>query len=231
MPREFSRDMLIMLVAIMAGVVIITFFIADIQARNQVTEELTVEYNTRILYIEKQNINFSSAFLDALGGFDLAREFKADGDVQYSVARSFFSVSLFASNVTLFEYYINITIANCMKSFDNFKYSGLNFNDSIGNFNLTKIHTNYDVYLNLTDLYVNISESGYKLSRLKQNASEYLLKIAENLTFENLSSFPPYIEEFLSELERLEYEIIQEEEIYDWLRYLIDEYELDVPER
>ena len=62
MAREFNRNMFIMLLAIMIGAIIITFFIADIVNRSKL-ETLTTEYEAEITTISSKSENFTSYFL------------------------------------------------------------------------------------------------------------------------------------------------------------------------
>ena len=60
MAREFNRNMFIMLLAIMIGIIIITFFAADIIKRSEI-ETLQSEHTVEIKGIQSRNENFTIA--------------------------------------------------------------------------------------------------------------------------------------------------------------------------
>ena len=55
-------------------------------------------------------------------------------------------------------------------------------------FDATRQYTDYPNYLTLLSLYVNLSDSGARLTLLRYNASKYLQMLAENITFINGST-------------------------------------------
>jgi len=81
--------------------------------------------------------------------------------------------------------YRSKTINDCDSAIVNYTFSYDNFIEAKNRFNFTKGFVNYDVYLSILDLYVNLAESGSKLVSLRINASNYLKNIAENLTITN----------------------------------------------
>lgn len=185
MARVFDRNMFIMLLSIMAGVIIITFFIADIQARTSVTKELTTKYTADIKDIETKNINFTNSFIQSLGLLDLARGFMASGSYNFDLAMIWYTTALSETNATSFETYKSRTISNCDDAIYNYTYCYENFIEARNKFERTKAYINYQAYLNILDLYVNLTTSGSNLALLRKNASLYLKYLAENLTMEN----------------------------------------------
>ncbi len=62
MAREFTRNMFIMLVSIMVGVIIITFFVGDIMNRSKI-DTLTEQHSIEISDINSRNENFTNYYL------------------------------------------------------------------------------------------------------------------------------------------------------------------------
>jgi hypothetical protein len=57
-----------------------------------------------------------------------------------------------------------------------------NFLATAGFFNTTNQYTIEEKYISIIDLYIQLSESGAKISIIRYNASKYLRSIAENLS-------------------------------------------------
>ncbi|MEF8849029.1 MAG: hypothetical protein V5A68_07855, partial [Candidatus Thermoplasmatota archaeon] len=187
MEKKFDRNMFIMLFAIMLGVVIITYFVADIARRSEI-ENLESEIKTKNIEIEnvkEDNINFTTRFLKSSGVLDKAREDRADGNYNFDVGFLWYTTALSEQNATQLENYKNKTIVKCENAMVNYTYSHKNFNSASDFYIKTKNYTVYNEYLSLLDLYVNLSKSGSKLTMHRYNASLYLKYLAENLTLEN----------------------------------------------
>jgi hypothetical protein len=227
MARIFDRNMFIMLLSIMIGVIIITYFIADIVARTSTEEKLSLIYEGEKKEIEEKNLNFTSAFLDSLLALDLANDFKSKADVKYQISKSFYKSALDVDSFSDLENFKEIIIDNCTDAMQEYYYSSLNFNNSIVIFTVTKNYTTYDIYHSLLDLYINLSKSGYKLSLIKYNASKYLIDIAENLTLKgkeiDISMDLGYLMDLFNSTEYL---MELESEIFESIRILISEYDL-----
>jgi hypothetical protein len=181
MARIFDRNMFIMLLAIMLGIIIITYFVADIVNQSKITS-LTNIHTIEIESIEEKNINFTSNFLESSVLLDSAREFRAFGNYHFDLASLFFTTTLSERNITSLILYKNRTIDNCTMALPMYMNSHLNFIEASIFFDNTKKYTNYENYLDLLDLYVNLTHSGSKLTILRYNASKYLKYLAENIT-------------------------------------------------
>ena len=231
MARVFDRNMFIMLFSIMIGIVIITFFVADIMRKSQI-DEIEERHIKEIKTIEKKNINFTSKFLDSLTSLNLAKKYRMEGEIDYQLGNAFYKNILSETNKTRFDNYKGYITSNCSSAMDNFLNSYMNFNDSIGNFNQSKNYTEYSVYLNLGDLYINYSKSGARLTQLRFDISKYLLYMGENLTFINGTvGFSQNISNLTALLDGALEEYMLEEELYLGLEDLIELYELYEPER
>ena len=166
MVRVFNRNMFIMLFSVMLGVILITYFLADIVNQSKL-ESLTTEHISEIETIEEMNIKFTNGFLESSVLLDTAREFRAFGNYHFDLAILFYNSALSEKNISLIESYINNTIDNCTKAMPKYFNSHLNFKSSSDFFNNTKKHTTYSNYLKLLDLYVNLTESGSRLTLLR----------------------------------------------------------------
>lgn len=209
--KKFSKSMLVMLVSIMVGAVVITYFAADIVKQSKIDnlegqiaskEEQIQIKEIEIIKEKNRNINFTNNFLKSAGVLDMAREYRANGSFHFELGRLFYTTALSETNKTVFSSYRNSTIMNCslsmptyFKSYNNFKISGYLFNK-------TKNYTNYDLHYKLINNYVNLTDSGAKLTLLMYNASMYLKYLAENLTMDEKGKvgFDENVEEEVKEL-------------------------------
>lgn len=179
MAREFNRNMFVMLAAVMIGVFIITFFIADIKARSEEEEKYTLEIET----IEQKNINFTNYFMKSSVLLDHAREDRAFGNYYFDLGFLWYQSALAEINSTIMDVYKVRGIDNCTNALPHFYNSYLNFEESKKYFNDTKSLTDYPNYKEVLDLYINLTASGSRLTILRYNASIYLNYLTENLTF------------------------------------------------
>jgi hypothetical protein len=171
----------------MIGFIAITYFIADVVNQSKINN-LTTAHFTEMESIEKMNINFTNNFLESSVLLDTAREYRAFGNYHFDLASLFFTSALSERNISIMESYKNITIDNCTKAMPKYNISGLNFKTASSFFDNTKKYTEYGGYLKLLDLYINLTESGARLTMLRYNASKYLKYLAENITVINGSA-------------------------------------------
>ncbi|MDH7507751.1 MAG: hypothetical protein QHH15_08225 [Candidatus Thermoplasmatota archaeon] len=227
MAREFNRNMFIMLLAIMIGVIIITYFIADIINHSKI-ETLTTEYKTEITNISSKSENFTSYFIKSSVVLDQAREDLAFGNYFFDLAFLWYKSALAEKNNSNFELYKTRAIDNCTSALPNYIYSRDNYLDAKSYFNTTKSFTNYKLYLDILDLYINLTDLGSRLSMLRYNASLFLMYLTENLTYDKLNNNVTNLEN-VSELLLL-FEITMEsinnvQGEYDEYQGAINEYE------
>ena len=219
-----------MLLAIMVGAIIITYFIADIINRSKI-EELETEHTLEIETIEEKNINFTSHLIDSLVLLDKSREDRTSGNHHFDLAFSWYNSALSEKNSSTMELYKNRVIGNCTDAMSNYLNSHQNFKIAKSFFNATKTYTTYEKYLELLDLYVNLTASGARLTMLRYNASKYLKYMAENLTLVNgtityLENVSELMDSFNETMDLYE----EESETYDEYQDEIDKYEL-IPEQ
>jgi len=83
--RVFDRNMLIMLVAIMVGAVVITYFVADIVSKSKI-DTLTIEHIVEIQDVQSKNENFTDNFLQGSIMMDSAREVREVANLNFDFA-------------------------------------------------------------------------------------------------------------------------------------------------
>ena len=177
MAREFTRNMLIMLVAIMVGIAIITFFIADIMRRSQI-ETLAVEHKTEIQDITYKNENFTDHFLQGVVKMDAAREIREVGNYHFDFALFWYSNAFRNTTTTSIDY----CVENCTDAMTNYLAAYSDFNESQPFFVEAKTYTNQTKYLEVLGYYVAFAQSGKNITMLRYNASQYLMYVVENLS-------------------------------------------------
>jgi hypothetical protein len=226
MAKLLDRNMFIMLLAIMIGFITVTYFIADIVNQSKM-DNLTTSHITEMESIEKMNINFTNNFLESSVLLDTAREHRAFGNYHFDLASLFFTSALSESNISIMESYKNITIDNCTKAMPKYDISSLNFKTASSFFDNTKKYTEYGGYLKLLDLYINLTESGARLTMLRYNASEYLKYLTENITVINGFAALDNVSDLMSLFNETVGMYGSELDIYEGYEEEIDEYDIE----
>lgn len=181
MARLFDRNIFIMMVAIMIGIVIVTFFIADIVNQSKI-ETLTEEHVVEIDDINSRNENFTDYFLQGSVTIDSGREVREVGNYYFDFALFWYSTAL--ANMTNAS--IDKCIENCWSAMGEYSTSYEKFGSSKPFFEEAKTYT--DRYDTILDHYVKFAQAGQNITLLRYSASNYLRQIAENLTLENMSN-------------------------------------------
>ena len=125
------------------------------------------------------------------------------------------------------ELYKNRTIDNCTEAMPKYNISNLNFKTASSFFDNTKKYTEYDGYLELLDLYVNLTESGVRLTMLRYNASKYLKYLAENITVINGTAALDNVSDLMDLFNETIFMYDSESEVYDEYEEEIDEYDIE----
>jgi len=228
MAREFTRNLFIMMLSVMTGIVVITFFVADVVHQSQI-KQLNSEHISEIHTIEKNNIQFTSSFIESSVLLDSAREDRAFGNYHFDLAQLFFSSALSERNETIMEEYKEDCTMNCIQALPKYEISSQNFDIASSFFESTKQYTEFQSYITLLSMYVNLSNSGAKITMLRYNATIYLKTIAENITFVNETAAP--IMENLTEIMDLLNQTLMaynaELEIFEEIQEEIDEYNIE----
>jgi hypothetical protein len=196
--------MFIMLISIMIGVVLITFFVADIMRRSEIEgyqEEIQTISTERQLF-EQMSRNFTDHFFKSIGSLDLSREYRAEGNTYFDLAASLWYPQGEYEKV----------MQNCTFSMDSHMLAYQNFLNTRLFFNQTRAFTSEERYLSIINLYMDLSQSGAKMSMLRYNASSYLYSIAENMS---LYGDDVNVSELLELFNMTNDEYVQELEVYN----------------
>jgi hypothetical protein len=196
MARLFDRNMFIMLLAIMVGVIIITYFIADIQSRTKI-EYLTSEHESKIHDLESLHENFTNHFLQGSILMDSAREIREVGNYHFDFGLFWYNTAL-SQNVGGNETttIIDPVVNNCTTAMTHYLTSFNKFDDSQQYFIDAATFTNVSRYLEVIGYYIQFSESGKNITMLRYNASQYLMYAAENLSLGNIGNLTELMELF-----------------------------------
>ena len=216
MGREFDRNMFIMLLAVMMGVVIITFFVADILNSSEVetaTSKLAEEHIVEIGDINSKNENFTDNFLQGSVKMDSARETREVGNYYFDLS----------SGIWYAQGEYQKVIDNCTFALSSYLSSADKFAESKPYFENASKYTDKPSYKGVLDYYVNFSEKGQEITMLRYDMTLYLQQIAENLSLgtveciENASLL-------LGNYSLLEESYIEMAMEYEELKDLIDDY-------
>lgn len=215
MAREFTRNMFVMLVSIMAGVIIITYFVGDIVNRSKI-ETLTQQYTYEIGDLTSKNENFTNNFLQGIVKMDSAREVR-------ELANYYFDFALFWFNNALVNQSNILTqkcIENCTYAMEKYLSSHGSFGKSGPYFINARNFTNNSRYLEVIGYYIGFAQAGKNITMLRYEASDYLRRAVENLSFGNTENVT-----LLRELFNVTEQAYQEaEQFYQDFRYQIDGY-------
>ena len=215
-----------MLLSIMIGVCIITYFAADIRARTEEGEKHTVE----IASLEDKNINFTNYFIRSSVILDQAREDRAFGNYHFDLAFLWYQSALSEKNNSTMNLYKSRGLDNCTNAMPYYENSKLNFVEARLFFIDTRSLTDYPMYTEVLDLYISLTDSGAKLTLLRYNASLYLSYLTEALTFDEETGNITYTGlDNLTMIFMLFEEAVEqyavELEIFEEIKEEIDEYE------
>lgn len=215
MAREFTRNLFIMLVAIMVGAVIITFFAADIVNRSQITA-INMAHGQEIVDLNSRNENFTDYMLQGTLKLDAARETREVANYYFDVALYWFNVALHDGNLTL----ANLSMANSTLAEGQYVNAMTGFTQSIPYFENARNFTNTSKYLEVIGYYVGFAHAGRNVTLLRYNASLLLHGAAENLTAGNMAN----VTALLENLTAVEEEVQGATQQYDEYRQQIDGY-------
>lgn len=189
MARLFDKNMFIMMVAIMVGIVVITFFVADIVNKSKI-DVLTEEHVVEIDDINRRNENFTDHFLQGTVTIDAGREVREVGNYYFDFALFWYNTAL--ANRTNAS--ITKCIENCINAMHEYNTSYQKFESSKPFFEDAMVYT--DRYDEILTHYISFGQAGQNITLLRYNASNYLRQIAENLSFDNMSNVSLLMELF-----------------------------------
>ena len=215
MVREFTKSMFVMLIAIMVGAIIITYFVGDIVSQSRI-DTITVQHVTEISDLNSRNENFTDNYLQGAVKMDSAREVR-------EVANYYFDFALFWFNNALANQSKNLTtfcIQNCTTAMARYVEAHLNFGKSKPYFVNARNFTSNERHLEVIGYYIGFATAGQNITNLRYNASDYLRRAAENLSFGNMDAALLLMENF-TEIEEAYQGAVQQ---YEEFRYQIDGY-------
>lgn len=153
---------------------------AEIESLNESIAELQNEVETKeteITLLTLKGENFTYHLLRSMSLLDISSEIRRNGTLHFD----------YAARIWYPQHDYQRVIDNCSKAMDDYQDAREKFDLAQDYFLETKQYTSIEPYLEILDLYVELSKSGHSLSRLRYNASEKLRDIAQDLLNESLS--------------------------------------------
>lgn len=204
-----------MLVSIMVGVVIITYFFADIINRSTI-ETMTIQHNVEIVDINSRNENFTNYCLQGCIKLDSAREVRETANYYFDFALYWFNNALATLNKNLTKQCID----NCTSAMSQYLTAHENFGKSKPYFETAKNYTNKSRYLEVIGYYIGFAIAGQNITMLRYNASDFLRRAAENLSFGHKDNVTSLMANFTI----IEQMVQVATQVYDQFHYQIDGY-------
>ena len=223
MSREFDKNMFIMLLAIMIGVIIITYFAADIVKKaeienisKEITSELNIKHSAEIKDISSDYENFTDYFLQGFTKINSAREIRSEGNYYFDFALFWYNNVLTGTN----DSHVEKCIENCLDASNKYLLSNQRFAESRPYIVKAKNYTNDSSYLGLVDYFISFTRSGENITNLRYEASLFLMHAVENHSAGNLENAALLMENFTI------YEDMYNEQLSDYntLENLIDDF-------
>jgi hypothetical protein len=172
--RIFDRNMFIMLLSIMIGAIIITYFVADIARRSEIEsyQELIQDITTEKNVFENKSKNFTDHIFKSLGSLDFSREYRSSADSYYDVAALIWYPNGEYEKV----------VVNCTSAMEDYLLGYENFLNTKSFFNDTIQYSTDVKYTSIINIYKKLSQSGANICLLGYNASKLLKELAENFS-------------------------------------------------
>ena len=183
MERLFDRNMFIMLLSIMVGVIIITYFVADIM-KNAELEKQAEEHKIEIKDLQTKNLNLLSNILSSIGDLIRSSNYRVTGNYYFDLASIWYTTALSETNISELEKYKTLIYDSCDDAMYNYNLSNVNYVVAKTKFQFTLTESTEE-FKDLIGLYVNLTDKGAELANLRANASMYLRYLAENVTIKN----------------------------------------------
>ncbi len=183
MERLFDRNMFIMLLSIMVGVIIITYFVADIM-KNAELEKQAEEHKIEIKDLQTKNLNLLSNILSSIGDLIRSSNYRVTGNYYFDLASIWYTTALSETNISELEKYKTLIYDSCDDAIYNYNLSNVNYVVAKTKFQFTLTESTEE-FKDLIGLYVNLTDKGAELANLRANASMYLRYLAENVTIKN----------------------------------------------
>ena len=182
MTSSYNKKNIVTIITLIIIFSLITYFVSFTIYNSEIN--LIYElHNNEIKSIEEKNNNFNNVFLESLILEDSSNRDRLLGDYYFDLARIFYNETLNQNDEIKMNEYKNITNSNCEKAINVYLISSENYKLSKIFFNKSKNYTENINYLNLIDIYINLTNSGEKLSLYGYNLSILLKQLTENITY------------------------------------------------
>jgi len=167
----------------MVGVIIITYFVADIM-KNAELEKQAEEHKIEIKDLQTKNLNLLSNILSSIGDLIRSSNYRVTGNYYFDLASIWYTTALSETNISELEKYKTLIYDSCDDAIYNYNLSNVNYVVAKTKFQFTLTESTEE-FKDLIGLYVNLTDKGAELANLRANASIYLRYLAENVTIKN----------------------------------------------
>jgi hypothetical protein len=220
-----KKNLLLILMTFIIIICLIVYFVSYNYYNSEI-EYLNKLHLDEIQSIEEKNNNFNNVFIESLILEDSATIDRLLGNYHFDLALIFYNETLKQNDEIKMNEYKNITISNCDIANKVYLISSQNYKISKTFFNKSKNYTENINYLNLIDIYINLTKSGEKLSLYRYNSSILLKQLTENITYIDGSADQGNVTIILNLFYQNLTKYDQEIEIYEELLDDIEEYDL-----
>ena len=186
MEFETNKNMAILFIIILVLGVGITYVGVNainndqIESMSEDIDQLETEIsnkNSELDRLQNEGENFTYHLLRSMSLVDVSREIRGNGNLHFD----------YAARIWYPQKEYQKIIDNCTQAMNYYTTASENFDLAQDYFLETKEYTSVSSYLEVLNLYIDLSKSGYSLSMLRYNASSILSEIAEKLLNESYS--------------------------------------------
>jgi len=177
-----KKNIIIIIITFVITFSLITYFVSY-KIHNSEIENLNELHLNEISTIEEKNNNFNNVFLESLILEDSATRDRLLGNYYFDLALFLYNETLNQIDQIKMNEYQNMTNSNCDIAIKTFFTSSQNYKSSSIFFNNSKKYTDNINYIKLIDIFINLTNSGEKLSMFRYNASILLKQLTENITY------------------------------------------------
>ena len=152
----------------------------QIESMSEDIDQLETEIsnkNSELDRLQNEGENFTYHLLRSMSLVDVSREIRGNGNLHFD----------YAARIWYPQKEYQKIIDNCTQAMNYYTTASENFDLAQDYFLETKEYTSVSSYLEVLNLYIDLSKSGYSLSMLRYNASSILSEIAEKLLNESYS--------------------------------------------
>ncbi|HMA83640.1 MAG TPA: hypothetical protein VKP59_05360 [Candidatus Thermoplasmatota archaeon] len=204
MEFETNKNMAILFIIILVLGVGMTYFGVNainndqIESMSEDIDQLETEIahkDSELEELQNEGENFTYHLLRSMSLVDVSREIRGNGNLHFD----------YAARIWYPQKEYQKIIDNCTQAMSYYTTASENFDLAQDYFLETKDYTTVSSYLEILNLYIDLSKSGYSLSMLRYNASSMLSEIAEKLLNESYAeNTTELLEEFNTTLMQFE---------------------------